>query len=226
MEKIQWFALTALLGTLSFLQKPVTHSLPPLPQLDQIQLQPEEAVQDALGILMGLRRMMADIAFIELLEYYGTHEELEPEPGHSHHYEGGHYPKLLSKTFRILQLDPYFHYACLYSAGSLIFNLNRPEEGILLLQKGLEWDPNHWPYRLILAALAYKRWEDFRGLVSVLERAATYPDCPPLFKNILANLYKKQGQVKKAIQIYLRMLESKDLAYVEHAQRELKKLSK
>src|SRR5689334_18537978 len=97
-------------------------SLPPFrsPVIEQY------ALTDASVVLSGLRRLGADLAFIQLLQYYSSevteeeHREMVEE-GHWHMGTEGNadlhpnvrlsnYPKLISYALRAASLDPYFHY--------------------------------------------------------------------------------------------------------------------
>lgn len=122
---------------------------------------------DLSSVLAGARRLGADIAWIQLLQYYGSPEEpiekdteftlswdmskyllgipvKEEARCHQHHehyhprIEGGNYPDLQKYCYRVVNLDPFFYYAYLYGAGALAWNLNRTDEAIELLKSGID----------------------------------------------------------------------------------------
>jgi len=171
---------------------------------------------DLSGIILGMRRMAADIAWIQLMQYYGTPETDESGKEidfHGEDYGGGKYYEVLSLTQRVIRLDPYFHYAYLYSAGALAWNLNRPEEAISLLKEGISNDPKYWRFRLYLGAIIYLQLKKFDKMVILLEEAVKYPDCPSLVKVILANIYEEEGRYLDCLKIWFQVLESKDEFY-------------
>lgn len=120
---------------------------------------------DLAGAVFGVRRLAADIAWIQLLQYYGTPEQPliknqeyrrsgaitkflygwqevhDGQAGNDQEYDpqfgGGKYPALLSYCYRIVALDPFYTYAYLYGGGTLAWNLNRPDEALELLRHGI-----------------------------------------------------------------------------------------
>lgn len=211
----------------------------------------EVRFSDFGGILLGSRRISADIAWIELLQYYGSAELLtdEESPGelyqdfysrlfnpakhqpyqhehHHHHYEGGVYPRLLPLCQRIIRLDPYFQYVYLYGSAALAWNLNRPEEAVALLEEGIKYNPQSLLLRVYLGAIIYKKMDNFAGMTSLLDEVVADPECPVLLKNILANIYKKAGKFESAANIYRQIMEtSLDSRYRQMAKEKLQQIS-
>ncbi|MEI8191269.1 MAG: hypothetical protein WCI75_16255, partial [candidate division NC10 bacterium] len=107
---------------------------PALPSARAANFSAENAARDVSLIALGMRRLAADLEFVQMLVYYGTPPEGEESPfeylhstyfenrgHHGHIHEGGVYPELGPRALRILALDPRFSYAALYSAGALAF---------------------------------------------------------------------------------------------------------
>ena len=99
------------------------------------------------GVLLGLRRLSADLAWIDVLQYYGSHEEEDEHNGEHIHEPGqtcphclkwGEYKELLPRCQAVVRLDPYFRYAYLYGAGALAFNHDRFSEAVELLDEGVK----------------------------------------------------------------------------------------
>jgi tetratricopeptide (TPR) repeat protein len=199
------------------------------------------ALTDASVVLSGLRRLGADLAFIQLLQYYSSevteeeHREMVEE-GHWHMGTEGNadlhpnvrlsnYPKLISYALRAASLDPYFHYNFIFTAGALAFNLNRDDEALTLLSEGARWEPNFWQYRLYAGAIGFRKSNSIDKVVALLEEAIKDPDCPSMVENILANIYKRQGNYQRAAEIYALMIQtSRDPAYVGTAKQKLDEL--
>lgn len=165
---------------------------------------------DLTGVVFGIRRISADIAWIQLLQYYGTPEETEEhthehENGHCHHglnFGGGKYYDLLKLCQRTVRLDPYFYYAYLYGSASLAWNLNRYDEGIKLLDEGIKNCPKYWQFYLYKMAIIYKKLDKYKEMVNLLEKVVKEPDCPLIVKAILANIYKKAGEYEKSLKLW------------------------
>jgi tetratricopeptide (TPR) repeat protein len=194
----------------------------------------ETAVTDMSLALAGARRFGADLAFIQMLQYYAEPTEGAPPAAggaevHVHDAREGHsdvdptarlavFPRLREHILRAAALDPYFHYAYLFGAGALAFNLNRSDEALDLLRRGSAADPRFWRYRLYAGAIAYRNSAEPEKVVALLEEAMRYPDCPTMLMNILANLHKKRGDYRRAAEIYEQIVAaSRDDGYVQLA---------
>jgi tetratricopeptide (TPR) repeat protein len=199
---------------------------------------PRYTVEDTLWAMAGMRRLAADMAYVQMLQYYGTdpEEEHEHESGHIHVDLGEEawadrrpgripneaFPELAAYCGRATDLDPYFDYVYLFGAGALAFNLNRGDEALSLLAKGVRFNPNQTRFHLYAAAAAYRKSFEVDRVIQLLEQAAADPECPSMLQNILANIYKKKGDWRNAARIYLRLLDnSRDPSYVEVARRNL-----
>lgn len=171
--------------------------------------------RDVGGILMGLRRLTADIAWIGILQYYGSHqfEETEEDNANKHEHQhsdfgGGDYPALKKMIQRVIRLDPSFYYAYLVGGGALVWNLNRPEEGMEIFIEGIQRNPTYWKFRLYAGAVIYKQKGKFEEMIKLLEDAVRYPDCPTMIKSILANIYKDRKNFKRALEIWIDVFEN------------------
>jgi len=186
----------------------------------------EGGYRDLGGVLIGMRRLTADIAWISVLQYYGSHEH--HEEGHSHDFAGGEYPALKKMILRVTRLDPSFQYAYLYGAGALTFGTDRPEEAMELLREGIFYNPTYWRFRLYVGAILYKKQGQFGNMIALLEDAIRYPDCPTMVKSILANIYKEKGDYARALKIWLEVLDNKssDNWYKIQAEKQIGELGK
>lgn len=200
----------------------------PFPTLSEMRVSPGHAVETAAFLGLGMRRLAADLKMIRLLQYYGSPD---PEHEHSHAHGGaeygkGQYREIHPRTLEILDLDPYFRFAALYSAGSLAFNLDRLDEAVSLLQYALERDPGEWRYASYIAAIGFHRKGRPADVLRVLGPIVDQPDCPTQLQHMVAYLYRRQGNRREAVRIYRRIVQdSKDLNYVELARRELSELA-
>ncbi|MFA5859464.1 MAG: hypothetical protein WC955_10420 [Elusimicrobiota bacterium] len=187
---------------------------------------------DIAGTVMGMRKMASNFAWVQLLQYYGSAEiECEEEEMHKceHHagidFGSGKYPKFTKLSLRVIKLDPYFHYAYLYSAGALAWNLERPDDALEILQTGVKYNPKYWKFRLYIAGIVYKKIKDYGKMVNVLEEAVTYPDCPNMVKSILANIYELQGRFADTLKLWLQIYDTNDLSYREKAIKKIDEMS-
>lgn len=191
----------------------------PFPPLAETLSTPINRLQDLLGITLGLRRQAADLAWIETLQYYGTHEagqtDYEEDNGM------GKYPLLLNYCRRTVLLDPHFTYVYYYGAGALGWNLNRLDEAEALLQEGIRLNPNEWRLHQYLAALSFQKNHDPQQIVNFLESFLYDPSCPNLLRNMLAHIYRKQGRYADAMRVLLYIDGTKDPVYGPTAEHEM-----
>lgn len=187
----------------------------------------EGGFRDLAGLLFGMRRLTADLACISILQYYGAHEAQGGEE-ESHDFAGGRYPALKKMVLRAIRLDPSLHYATLYGAGALAFNLDRPDEALEILEEGIRENPTYWRYRLYVGAIVYKRKGQFDHMTALLEDAILYPDCPTMIKSILGNIYNARKDYAKALRVWIDILESEnsDAWYRAQAERHVEDLRK
>lgn len=184
----------------------------------------EGGFRDFTGVLLGMRRLTADIAWISVLQYYGSHEQDEHEDGHEHNFGGGKYYALKKMVLRVVRLDPSLYYGYLYGAGALAWGLDRPDEAMELLQEGIRNNPTYWQFRLYVAAIVYKKKGQFDNMINLLEDAIQYPDCPTLVKSVLGNIYKDRKNYKRALEIWMNIYEGNDLSYRGQAEKQIANL--
>ncbi len=166
--------------------------------------------RDFSGILMGMRRLTADVAWISVLQYYGSHDlsaDAEFE-SHDHEESAQNFRALKKMILRVVKLDPTFYSAYLIGSGALAFNLDRPEEALEILGYGVKQQPLYWKFRLYIGAILYKQQGQFDEMIQLLEDAIGYPDCPAMVKSILANIYTKRGLYAKALSVWIGVMEN------------------
>ncbi|MEI8218210.1 MAG: hypothetical protein WCG51_04090 [Elusimicrobiota bacterium] len=225
---------------------------------------------DIASVVMGVRKLGADIAWIQLLQYYGTPEKPLDEDrafqlswdmtkylfgakidkevcftegcdDKSHYHpqiDGGVYPLFLQYCYRIVALDPSYYFTYLYGGGALAWNLNRPQEALLLLEHGIavlakyqhasvrDIHEPYWQLNLYVSAIVYRKSGDFTGMLSLLETAVGQPDAPNMIKGILANIYQKQKKYTEALRLWINIYDTNDLSYRRRAEEKVNELKK
>ena len=190
------------------------------------------AIEDMLALSLGARRLFADLWFIRLMQYYGTPELEEGETDPSAAYErgengAGKYPEFMALSRHIAALDPYFKNAVLYSAGSLAFNMNRPDEATGLLNYALANTPRDWKFLIMLTAIGYSKSAEPAKVAQIIAPLVRERDCPVMLKQLAAFLNKKAGNYAEAAAIYADILQtSRDPFYTLNSEKELRKLGR
>lgn len=184
---------------------------PRFPRLAELRTGPF-AFQDAALAAAGFRAPAADLAWIQLLQYAaGGVPELPDRPGHP-------YEHLKELSLRVTRLDPSFHRAAFFGAGILAWfhGIERPDEAAELLNEGMRRSPEQPMYALYLAAIAFKKQGDTDRMIALLESSFDLPETPSTMKAILANLRQSRGELREALALWERILES-DRDRSEHA---------
>lgn len=180
-------------------------------------------LSDFAGISLGFRKLTADIAWVQMLIYYGTDEAATPwkevENG------GGRYPLFLAYCQRVARIDPYFKHIFYYGGAVLGWNLNRLDEAETLLKEGIQANPKEWRFQQFLAGLAFQKNHNVNKLSEFLQGFVDQDDCPNLLRSILANIYKKQKQYKKAIEVWTIVYNTQDPIYLKRAESQINELS-
>ncbi|NLO90567.1 MAG: hypothetical protein GX410_01060 [Elusimicrobia bacterium] len=200
----------------------------PYPGVSESRTFAGSGMRDAGFLAFGARRLGADTAFIELLQYYASHENHDEDPNAGFYVyglapkpewkmEGGDYPEFMARAKRVLWLDPYFRFAVFYAAGALAFNQNRPQEALEILDIGRKWLPKEWKYDLLAAAITYSKGQESARQAAELDRVIEDPDAPDMLRQLTAFLNKKSGNYRRAYEIYGTLLDSSNAGYAANA---------
>ena len=200
-------------------------------------------VVDSVGFILGLRKFISDIAWIQLLQYYGgpAPEDLCHPEGLYHtddHFEHitkiqpGKYKRFIDYCRRVVILDPLYSYVYFYGVGSLAWNLERPDEALELVDIGLknldfqkeDANSDYWELVKYQQAIYYKLGGKYLEMIDKLKEIVDGGKAPNMVKAILANLYKKYGRYEEALLIWEELLLSGDPEYIERAKRQILQL--
>ncbi len=196
----------------------------PFPPLSESVSSSTSTLEDFIGVSLGFRRLSADIAWIQTLQYYGTHSEEGEDHVHESSTEASpaaSYPLFLDFCQRVVHIDPYFTYAFYYGSSVLGWNLNRLDEAEAFLKQGILLNPKEWRLQQYLAALGFQKNHNMKDLTVFLEGMVQDPEAPNLLRSILANLYKKSNQFDKALQMWEYLYQSGDPSYRDLAIRKV-----
>jgi tetratricopeptide (TPR) repeat protein len=183
---------------------------------------PVARLSDFGGIALGFRKLTADIAWIQTVLYYGTHEE--ETDAEVQENGGGRYPLFLAYCQRVAQIDPYYKHLYYYGGGVLGWNLNRLDEAEQLLREGVAAYPKEWRFQQFLAGLAFQKNHNINKLAEFLQGFVYADDCPNLLRSILANIFKKQKRYLEAIRVWTIVYETNDPIYHDRSLSQIKEL--
>ena len=167
---------------------------------------------DFLGLLFGTRRIIADIMWVQVLQYYGgigwddrvSEEEYRKyERDERRKVDYGRYGYFMAMCQRCIKIDPYFKYVYMFGGASLAWNLTRYDEALELLSIGMKHNPRFYPFHLYAAAIVYSKEGKATDVIKKLAEAIKYPDCPFEVRLILGNIYTKNGKYEDAANIWI-----------------------
>lgn len=207
-----------------------------IPRITQIKFPLEKFfILDSVGIIFGIRKLVSDIAWIQLLQYYGGKPPEGEEETYLEHItkiQPNKYLDFLKFVRRVTILDPLYSFAYFYGVGVLAWNLERPDEALEYLKEGLKNlefqknnpDSDFWQLVKYQQAIYYKIGGKYKEMIDELKQIVQSSKAPNMVKAILANLYKKYGFYEEALLIWQELLNSKDPEYVERAEIQIRQL--
>jgi len=159
-----------------------------------------ESGADVPIVLSGFRRVAADIAFVQLLQYTGGSTLPEDRTG---------YGRTKELSLRAARLDTNYYGAYLFGAQILAWLkiVNRPQEALDILREGTRRNPDYWPFRAHVAAILSNLKDQPEAVLAELTSVALLPDCPVLTKSVLATMYKTRGRYAQAAAIWKSVLD-------------------
>ncbi len=188
--------------------------------------------QDFWPVLFGHRRIASDIAFIQMLQYYGEvpdeemPDELKEKPRKRTFLEFSEHRDLVHYALRCTRLDRNFDFAVTFSAAALAWVQKREDEAIQVLSDALAFSPEFYQAGLYLSAITMTKKKEDKAAVFYLEKAITFPDCPDLVKSVLARIYEIQGDYRNAVRVWSLLLDSRDPWRREHVREKIEKFLK
>jgi tetratricopeptide (TPR) repeat protein len=168
----------------------------------------------AAALLTGYKVLIGHVFWIQVIQYYGNGEN-----------GADHYSKLYDYCRLASDLNPQFIPVYTYGAAALAYQVNRLDEAVRLLQKGILANPQENRLKLMLAAIAYHSNADYNKEIPFLEFQIAQGNAPTMLVNILANTYMKAGHDEEAIRLWRHILATTDSdVQKEEASKKLKEL--
>jgi tetratricopeptide (TPR) repeat protein len=137
---MKWILLGAGIGLTSifYVNIPDRHVYPPVFS----KTFPLSTPASFLASMLGMRRLSADIVWMQTLQYYGEseghhHVELHGLDEHEHEEHGILYPELQQYWQQIIRFDPFFTNVYLTGPTTLGWNLKRYDQAMALLDEGI-----------------------------------------------------------------------------------------
>jgi len=182
--------------------------------------------------LLGMRRLAADIVWIQAFQYYGERYPDYTDTDKTKKEDPAQYPLLLSYWQQVIRLDPLFSHAYLTGATTLGWDLKRESEALELLDEGIGFledmgagfsldsavrtEGAHllmtgkdeyygellWRMRTLRAVLVYINNDRFEEALPSLNALARLEDIPDDLRSMLAQIYERNGYYEEAFHLW------------------------
>lgn len=202
-------------------QKLVSGYTPFYPRFQELNLR-QSGFQDISLLVSGFRRVTADIAWIQLLQYMGGAEIFDLK-------YSGQYVHLKDLTMRVIHIDPYFINAYVFGGAGLAWLkvTSRPDEAIEIFKEGIRFNPHLWIFQAYVISIAYQKEDQIDRMLEALGKTVQQPDCPIQVKAILANTFKVNNRYGEALMIWEQVLiSSTEESYRRRAQQQINEITK
>jgi len=130
-------------------------------------------------------------------------------------FHEGDYESCVRIERRIIELDPQDTEAYAVAAW-LLWSMERNEECIALLEKGIRANPDNYHLYFELGFHYVNHLNEFDKGIPYLEQAVQHPPYPPYVKRALAHAYRNNGEYSRSVATWLEMRREQPGPVVEH----------
>ena len=143
-----------------------------------------------IGALAGQSRVVADMAYVECLQYLGGS------------LKDGFYGRTLELYSEVQWLDPSFRPAIREGISLLGWMLRRTDEALVLGHRAMLDDPGEPRYAGYMVAIGYQKKQDLDGVLAALMPEAQRPDAPEMLLRLVGSLLLKKGDWDGAVRYW------------------------
>lgn len=130
---------------------------------------------------LGYQNTLADVLWFRTINYFGKH------------FRGDRlYPWLARMCEIVTDLDPHAEHVYRFAGFILPWEAQLPDEGIRLMEKGVEQFPDSWQLNYHLGFAKFYFNDDVAGALPHIRRAAGLPGAHPYVTRFAAMLYSQE----------------------------------
>ncbi|MBN1572463.1 MAG: hypothetical protein JW984_04620 [Deltaproteobacteria bacterium] len=157
-------------------------------------------------VSLGFDEVMADILYIRMLDYFGTHATSDRT-----------YTWLYHMADLVTTLDPKFRFPYIFAGLMLNLEANQHENARKIIIKGMNEFPNDWYFPFVLGINYFFHDGDFKDAADSIEKASRLPKSPAYLKDLALKL-RREGATRETAIAFLQHL------YVNFKDKELRKI--
>jgi tetratricopeptide (TPR) repeat protein len=163
---------------------------------------------------LGYRELAADMVWFQAVQYYGGYAKSE--------HDLAYFAGLIGI---VNQLDPHFVFPYVFGAVVLAQDLGALDEGIQVLRRGMERNPQSWELPFEIGFLYYTVARDKPSAAHYFDLASRLPGGAEIAARFAAFVYSKAGHRETSIRMWEEIEREAEQPYMrEMAKRYLVKL--
>jgi hypothetical protein len=163
---------------------------------------------------LGYETAAADLGWLRCIQYYGEHRMTD-----------NRFERIGHVTGIVSELDPAFLQPVIFGAFVLGQEMGRPEQGLALLKKGLERNPQSWELAFETGFLYYVCFRDHAAAARYFALSARLPGHPEYVERFAAFAFQKAGERDMAVLLWKRVAATGNKYMQEVARRETARLA-
>ena len=164
---------------------------------------------------LGYETAAADVGWLRGVQYYGEHRLTD-----------NRFDRIGHVTEVVTELDPAFLQPYVFGAFVLGQEMRQPEQGLALLRRGLERNPESWLLAFETGFLHYVCRHDYRAAARYFALASRLPGHPEYVERFAAFAFQRAGETEMSVLLWKRVLATGNKYMQEVARREIERLSR
>lgn len=163
---------------------------------------------------LGYETAAADLGWLRCIQYYGEHRMTD-----------NRFERIGHVTGIVSELDPAFLQPVIFGAFVLGQEMGQPEQGLALLKKGLERNPQSWQLAFETGFLYYVCFRDHAAAARYFALAARLPGRPDYVERFAAFAFQRAGEREMAVLLWKRVEATGNKYMQDVARREIERLA-
>jgi hypothetical protein len=140
---------------------------------------------------LGHESTLADLIWLRAIQYYGEHRLTDRK------YD------MIGHIFDVLTtLDPQFVHAYVFGSLVLAQDAGMPDEGLLLLRKGMRHNPKDWYLAFETGFIYYIVLRDYENAGRYFALSSRLPEAPEFTFRFAAFVEERAGHAETALQLW------------------------
>jgi hypothetical protein len=162
---------------------------------------------------LGYETAAADLGWLRCIQYYGEHRMTD-----------NRFDRIGHVTEVVSELDPLFLQPYVFGGFVLGQEMGRPVEGLALLRRGLERNPESWELAFETGFLYFVCFRDHAAAARYFALAGRLPGHPEYVDRFAAFAFQRAGEREMAILLWKRVLATGNKYMQDVARREIRRL--